>query len=199
MCLATLSSATAPPAAEFVDALHARGPLVAGPGADLYDGLIGDWEAEVVDHLPGGDQRGSAEMHFAWVLEGRAIQDLWIAPARRDRGAPARGGGAAPGNRYGTTLRVYDPTLGAWRITWWNPVTGIENRMVARRVGSQIVHTGADAEGRLIRWVFVVVDPESFHWRGEHSEDAGMTWVCDTEYFARRRAPSGPAAAASGE
>jgi len=32
MCLATLSSATAPPAAEFVDALHARGPLVAGPG-----------------------------------------------------------------------------------------------------------------------------------------------------------------------
>src|SRR5204863_194289 len=83
----------------FFEALRADGPppdQAAVP--DLYGWLVGSWDAEVVDHLPdGGERRQSAEMHFAWVLEGRAIQDLWIVPARRDRqGAPG------PGNRSGT-------------------------------------------------------------------------------------------------
>jgi hypothetical protein len=171
----------------FLEALRSAGPLAGSGGtSDLYSGLIGDWEAEVVDHLPGGsDRRQSAEMHFAWVLEGRAMQDLWIAPARHQRGKPDAP--SADGNRYGTTLRVYDPKIDAWRMTWWNPVTGVETRLIGRRVGSQIVQTGADAEGRLIRWVFVELRHDRFHWRGEHSSDGGRTWICDTEYFGRRR------------
>jgi hypothetical protein len=181
---------TAAPASpvRFLDALTAPGPAPeAGSNADLYDGLIGDWDGEVVDHLPGGtDRRQSVEMHFARVLEGRAIQDLWIAPAIRERG------GAAPsadgGNRYGTTLRVYDPKIDAWRITWWNPVSGVETRLVGRRVGPEIVQTGSDREGRLVRWVFDRLAPDAFHWRGESSADGGRSWVCETEFSARRRA-----------
>jgi hypothetical protein len=164
------------------------GPPPAGLGGtrDLYAGLIGSWDAEVVDHLPdGADRRQSAEMHFAWVLEGRAIQDLWIAPARRERTAPPT---VAPdGNRYGTTLRVYDPKIDAWRITWWNPVTGVETRLVGRRAGSRIVQTGSDADGQLIRWVFEEVTARTFHWRGARSDDGGQTWVCETEFFAKKR------------
>lgn len=175
----------------LVDALLAAGPAASqGDTRDLYSGLIGSWDAEVVDRLPGGtERRQSAEMHFGWVLEGRAIQDVWIAPARRDR-APVS---VSPveGNRYGTTLRVYDPSIDAWRITWWNPVRGVENRLVGRRAGSQIVQTGSDADGRLIRWVFATLTTEAFHWRGESSEDGGRTWMCDTEFFARRR-PTSP-------
>ena len=61
--------------AVFLEALRAGGPLAnGGESSDLYDGLIGDWDAEVVDHLPGGvDRPQSAEMHFGWVLEGRAV------------------------------------------------------------------------------------------------------------------------------
>jgi hypothetical protein len=93
------------PASAFLEALAAPGPFPDNGGSrDLYDGLIGSWDAEVVDHLPdGSDRHQSAEMHFAWVLEGRAIQDLWIAPARRERGSPERP--TTPGNRYGTTVR----------------------------------------------------------------------------------------------
>jgi hypothetical protein len=172
----------------FLEALRATGPLTEGGAAsDLYADLIGDWDAEVVDHLPGGvDRRASAEMHFAWVLEGRAVQDLWISPARRDRQTPALARGGKDGNRYGTTLRVYDPEIDAWRITWWNPVSGVETRLVGRRVGSQIVQTGSDAAGRLVRWVFVELDRDRFHWKGEISTDGGVTWVCQTEYLARR-------------
>jgi hypothetical protein len=176
---------SAGPQASFHEALGAPGPPARGGASDLYSGLIGDWEAEVVDHLPGGaTRRQSAEVHFAWVLEGRAIQDLWIAPARRDRAQPLPRAG--DGDRYGTTLRVYDPAIDAWRITWWNPAAGVETRLVGRRAGAQILQTGADAEGRLIRWVFVELRDDRFHWRGERSADGGRTWTCDTEYFARR-------------
>jgi len=171
----------------FLQALQAAGPCpLQGSNADLYDPLLGDWEADVVDHLPDGtSRRQSAEMHFVRVLEGRAIQDLWIAPARRDRAGAGR-----EGNRYGTTLRVYDAVLDAWRITWWNPVSGVENRLVGRRVGSQIVQTGSDADGRLVRWVFVAVGQDRFHWKGERSADGGQSWECETEFLAHRSARS---------
>lgn len=173
----------------FLDALRAAGPVARGGASDLYDGLIGDWDAEVVDHLPGGaDRRASAEMHFAWVLEGRAVQDLWISPARKDRApSPTPAGAGKDGDRYGTTLRIYDPRLDAWRMTWWNPVSGVETRLVGRRVGAQIVQTGSDSDGNLVRWVFVELTRDRFHWKGEISADGGLTWVCQSEYFARRR------------
>jgi len=183
------SSGAAPSQNQFLEALTAPGPAPGdGSNADLYGALIGDWDAEVIDHLPDGtDRRQSAEMHFVRVLEGRAVQDLWIAPAIRDLGSPTR---AEKGNRYGTTLRIYDAKVDAWRITWWNPVTGAENHLVGRRVGSQIVQTGSDADGRLVRWVFDQVGPGSFHWKGEGSDDGGRTWRCETEFSARRRPTS---------
>jgi hypothetical protein len=196
MIVVAAADAAEPPSA-FPEALTAPEPsLPRGGSRDLYDGLVGSWDAEVVDHLPdGSDRRQSAEMHFAWVLEGRALQDLWIAPARRERQPLEKT--PAPGNRYGTTLRVYDPKLDAWRITWINPVTGVETRLVGRRVGSQIIQTGSDADGRLVRWVFAELRRDFFHWRGETSVDGGGSWTCDTEFFARRRnLDPAPAAAA---
>ena len=109
------------------------------------------------------------------------MQDLWIVPARRDRRGPPE-----PGNRYGTTFRMWDAALGAWRIRWVNPVSGSENTLVARRVGADIVQTGADASGRLLRWIFEAIQPNSFHWRGDISEDGGRTWTCQVEFFARQ-------------
>ncbi len=186
----TLTAAPVDISGPFFEALAASGPMAGvGGSRDLYDGLLGSWDAEVVDHLPDGtDRRQSAEVHFVRVLEGRAIQDVWIAPARRERGSPAQPPG--PGNRYGTTFRVYDAALDAWRITWINPVTGVETRLVGRRVGSQIVQSGADADGRLVRWVFAEIRPDSFHWQGEISADGGRSWSCETEFFGRRRPPA---------
>lgn len=170
----------------FFEALRAPAPhaSLSGP-RDVYAPLLGAWDARVVDHLSDGAEREqSAEIHFMRVLEGRAIQDVWIVPARAARSGAVS---STEGARYGTTLRVYDPELDVWRITWWNPLTGVECRLVGGRAGSQLVHTGIDADGRPIRWSFVELGPDSFHWRGECSRDGGKSWVCETEYFARRR------------
>ena len=49
---------------------------------DITGWLIGGWEAAVYDYAEDGTaHEGSGEWHFGRV-EGRAIQDVWIAPPR---------------------------------------------------------------------------------------------------------------------
>jgi hypothetical protein len=128
---------------------HARPePLFAdGPDPDLADELqlfgqfVGSRELEVIYHDPNGERRLSAEWHFAWALNGRAVQDVWIAPSRRDR---ERG---EPEVDWGTTTRFYDPQIDAWRSTWIGPVKGLVLPFIARPVGEEIVLEGHFEEG----------------------------------------------------
>ena len=47
----------------------------------LYGQLVGSWEAEAQAFLPdGATRRHYWQISFDWVLEGRAIQDVWITP-----------------------------------------------------------------------------------------------------------------------
>src|SRR5215204_4557651 len=73
---------TTPRFRSFAEALSSAGP--AADRADkmsLYGWLIGDWRFAAVVHADEGARHtGEGEIHFAWVLEGRAIQDVWILP-----------------------------------------------------------------------------------------------------------------------
>lgn len=169
---------------EFLIALQA--PALApeiDPADDLYGRLIGSWDAEVVDLDDDGARKVQrAEIHFARILEGRAVQDLWIVPPRSER----RPGMPRLRNRYGTTLRVYDPSRKVWRVTWINPVSGTVMELVARRDGDDIVQEGLDAEGQHIRWSFREITSSSFHWVSQRSLNGGQTWLPDTEFSAKR-------------
>src|SRR5262245_62121016 len=87
--------------------------------ADAYGWLVGSWDLDVLHYwaMDVSVQRIKAQVHAAWVLEGRAVQDVWIMPPRPDRTASLD----KKMNMYGTTLRVWDHTIQAWRITWRNP------------------------------------------------------------------------------
>ncbi len=151
---------------------------------DIYGWLVGSWEAAVYDYEPDGTVReSSGEWHFGWVLEGRAIQDVWIAPPRSQRSGKTL---SKQNNRYGTSLRFYDSKIGAWHVTWFNPVTGARNDLVGRRQGNDIVQEGTNVDGRKIRWLFTDITPTSFRWRGESSEPDGKTWRLEAEFRARR-------------
>jgi hypothetical protein len=156
----------------FVDALHSSGP--AADRADkmqLYGRLIGDWTMDGVVHLDDGTQhRATGEIHFGWVLEGRAIQDVW----------------AFPSIFYGTTLRIYDPALDAWHILWSDPLRQFYTRQIGRAQGNDIVQIGKNDAGESVRWSFTEITPPSFHWIGERSRDDGKTWQLQAEFFARR-------------
>jgi hypothetical protein len=157
----------------FADALQANGPAAdRAARMDLYAWLIGSWTFDAVVHLDNGARHdGKGEIHFAWVLEGRAIQDVWI----------------LPGLFHGTTLRVYDPTRDAWHIIWSDPLRQVYRRQIGRAHGSEILQEGRDDAGVLMRWRFVDIDAtkNSFRWLGERAPD-GQTWQRQAEFWARR-------------
>ena len=150
----------------------------------LFGQFVGAWDVDVTNIAADGTkQEFKGEWHFGWVLEGRAIQDVWVVPPR---GPQRTSDAAANVHVFGTTLRVYDPRIDAWQIQWTDPVTQSYLRMVGRREGIDIVQHGENPEGNLIRWSFSQITQESFRWRGEVSVDNGATWRLDVEFLARR-------------
>jgi hypothetical protein len=149
---------------------------------DIYGWLMGSWEMEVRRFPDGIEYRGSGEVHFSWVLEGRAVQDVWIMPRRSERTSDS----LKAFNVYGTTVRVWDPAIEAWRVTWINPVTGARDELVGRRCGTDIVQVGTHSDGTPIRWIFTDITADSFRWVGEALEQDGKTWRLEAEFRAHR-------------
>jgi uncharacterized protein len=168
----------------MADALVSTGASAEIPAQDrIYDALIGSWNVRAYDaQSDGSRQETEGEWHFAYALEGRAVQDVWIAPVRTQRSAST----PRTFNRYGTTVRFYEPATRTWRLVWINPVSGALQTLVGRTTADGIVQEGADADGTRIRWCFRELTAHSFHWTGERSTDGGRTWHLDAEFFGRR-------------
>jgi hypothetical protein len=150
-----------------------------GPAADradhmdLYGRFIGAWTIDAVMHAPDGQtHERSGEIGFAWVLQGRAIEDVWI----------------LPDFFYGTTLRVYDPGIDAWHILWSDPLKQFYCRQVGRACGQDIVQLGKSDDGTDWRWSFEDITAASFRWLAELSADGGATWRLRAEMKCRRKA-----------
>jgi len=164
------------------------------PDDDLYGRLIGSWDLDVVSHDDEDVTRHTqGEVHFGRVLEGRAVQDVFINPRRVDRGP----GMAAFANWFGTTLRIYDPLLRTWRVWWFNPHDGVRAELLGRREGDEIVQEGTFPDGTPIRWTFSEITPHSFRWHGERMEP-DKTWRLQVECRARRMKTPAPAASRPG-
>jgi hypothetical protein len=178
-------TSTAGQLVDFQSVLAASGRSAEIPeSADVYGWLCGSWDLDVVHYLIDVRDRAlKGEVHAGWVLEGRAVQDVWIMPPCSERsGSPDK-----TMNMFGTTLRSWDPTVQAWRISWTNPVTGHREDQVGRWSGKDIVQLGTRADGTKTRWAFTEITRDSFHWIGEALEADGKTWRLEGEFLARRR------------
>jgi hypothetical protein len=98
----------------------------------LFGRLIGSWDVEgrFFDESGSVTREQTGEWHFGWVLEGRVTQDVLICPPREGR-APDE-----PSREYGTTLRVFDPRIDCWRVTFVAPVNGATVNLIALPEGS---------------------------------------------------------------
>jgi hypothetical protein len=165
-------------------AATARAPEIP-ESADLYGWLCGSWDLDVrryrgIDVAATGPK---GEVHAARVLEGRAVQDVWIMPRCGER----RSEHDRTMNMYGTTLRSWEASSQAWRIAWTNPVSGHREEQLGRWNGSDILQEGTRADGTRTRWTFTEITTDSFHWRGEALYPNQEAWTLEAEFLATRR------------
>lgn len=142
--------------------------LANGPAAQYRDKLmlfgqfIGNWEFQGWEYPINGERiSDKGRIEFAWVLGGRAVQDVWIEDERSDRKVKT----------YGTTIRFYDPTTDVWQITWIDPPAGHVQLLTGRKEGDEIVLEGKRSDGVAIKWVFSDIKADSFHWSGHEFVD----------------------------
>jgi len=151
----------------------------------LFGQFVGDWDVDFTVHGPdGARQTEKAEWHFGWILEGRAIQDVWIVPRReeRDKSSPVK-------SDYGTTIRFYDPAIDAWRVVYVSPLHGDLLTFVARQVGDEPGFPAVRGDGSPMRWIFSEITGQSFRWRRVVSPDGGKTRRLHKEMCVRRAEP----------
>ena len=154
----------------FVRALVAPGPQSAHPDRmTLFGQLVGTWQVtnRLLDESTGEWSEASLVWTFAYVLDGRAVQDVLVRPHGDDPDARTA---------LGTTVRVYDPQLGVWRVNWFGTASGDYCTLVASGHRDGIRQDGTQTDGRPIRWNFSAIAADSFAWDGWVSNDEGATW-----------------------
>jgi hypothetical protein len=149
-----------------------------GEEAQTFDRLVGAWDAYFTFYRDDGTvshQRG--ELFFGWIMDGRAVQDLWILYPSGDRKE----------RTIGTTIRFFDTALKQWRVVFVNPQFDYMVTMQGGREGDRIVLRGVDPDGLPMRWTFSELTPTSFHWQGEKSHDGGKSWKLEEDHRMTRR------------
>jgi hypothetical protein len=142
---------------------------------DYFGALVGEWAIEWMDHLDAGSPRCvKGEWIFARVLDGTAVQDVFIVPARSERDPQ-------PDAEYGTTLRIYNPQSESWDIFYG--CTGTAIQLTGKKMGNEIVLVEC-RDGKM-RYIFSDIRPTSFKWRKECMGDAGE-WVVVARIVAER-------------
>jgi hypothetical protein len=178
------SAPTGDPRRDMIKALGASSPHPSlGEQARVFDRLVGTWDCDYSFHLDDGSVRHSkGELLLGWILDGRAVQDLFIT-------YPANG---EKERRIGTTIRFFDTALKQWRIVFISPQFNYVVTVQGGLEGDRIVLRGTDStDGAPIRWSFNDIKPDSFVWRGEKSRDGGKTWKMEEEHHMNRRSGTG--------
>jgi hypothetical protein len=165
---------------DLVTALRAMGPHPSmGDQAKVFGLLVGTWDAEYTEFSKDGKPTNSSgEVIFGWVMDGRAVQDLFII-------YPS----AAHKEKFiGTNLCYFDPKSGTWRATFIDPENDSVVRFTGGAVGDdRIVLQSQDTDGKETRWSFNDIRPDFFVFRDEVSSDGGKTWRLREEDHMKRR------------
>jgi hypothetical protein len=167
----------------MIEVLQASAPLPElAEKLRLFGQFVGSWDARVINYNADGTSLTvEAEWHFGWVLEGRAIQDVWIAPKRDLRLAGENSTGD-----YGATLRFYDAKIDVWRSTWIGPINEKVIPFLARQSGDEIVLEGKLDTETEVKWIFSEIKIDSFRWRSLESNDGWTSERKVQEMFCRR-------------
>ncbi len=168
------------PSLDLTTALMATSPNRAlGDQAQVLGRIVGTWDVEYTDFAKDGTAvHRTGEFIVGWIMDGQAVQDLWIvnpSGKRRDR-------------EVYTTVHYFDPKARTWHATFVDPEHGSIARFTGGPVGSdRFVLETPDLGSQTNRWSFNDIRSDSFVYRDEASSDGGKTWKLQSEYQMKRR------------
>lgn len=173
------NSQTIDPRRAMVSVLSAASPHPSlGDEARVWDRFVGTWDCAYTFFLGDGSiSHSSGELEFGWIIDGRAVQDIWITYPKE--GGKERG--------IGTTVRFFDTKSKMWRIVFVSPAYSALVTLQGGTEGDRIVLRGVNDENAMLRWSFNDIRSDSFIWRGEKSRDGGKTWKLEEEHHMKRR------------
>jgi hypothetical protein len=160
--------------------LVASGPRIVpgeSPAARLFDRVAGSWNVDYTNIRDDGTRdQVRGRLLAGWVLDGRALQDVWIQFPK-------------PGeDRFiGTTLRFYDPDRQKWRVTWVSAIARAVTVLEGGEEDGRIALYTDGPKGRT-RWSFSDITDQDFVWRGEISAAGGKTWRLREDHRMHRAA-----------
>jgi len=167
------------PRRDMITALPAPGPHPSlGADARHFDRLVGTWDCDYSFLAEDGSvSHSKGDLRFGWIIDGRAIQDIWISYPKRPTDERS----------IGTSVRFFDAKAKVWRVVFVAPAFGLIYTLEGGAVGDRIVLEGKDGDGSSLRWSFNEIRDDSFTWRGESSRDGGKTWRLEEEHHMKRR------------
>jgi hypothetical protein len=149
----------------------------------LFGQFVGDWNIVEARYTQadGTEVIMKGEVHFGWILDGTAVQDVWMGCRKGEEKLIL----------FGTTIRFYDPKIDAWRSTWISPIKGLVKIFIARKINDEIILEGKTVEGYPERWIFSQITPNSFRWHSEETHDNGKTWLLTEEMQIQKASAQG--------
>ena len=155
----------------FSESLHNSIPK----SKDTFGKFIGKWSLNLtITNLDGSNIKYKGEWHFHRILQGRAIQDIWIIPSlsfQEDNEF----------HEYGTTVRTFNPRTNKWKAVWFGPIQNQFFLFDIEENDDQITLTETNNRNLEMKWIFFDISQNSFKWRSEVKTKENNRWF--TNYF----------------
>ncbi len=133
--------------------------------------LVGNWNIvfEAVDESGKVQQSFEAEWNWFYILDGYAIQDVFILPPRnlaKKTDSPF----------YGVGVRIFDEDTNKWQSVWVDTSNKKLEFREATSTAEQITMYQTNAKGEKLRITYFDMAPSSFEWKQEVLVD-NKNWV----------------------
>jgi hypothetical protein len=151
----------------FSNKLHPSIPME----KDVFGQFIGSWNLDlIITHSNGSKSNFNGEWHFSRILQGRAIQDIWVIPNINKE---------VEGEflEYGTTTRTYNPKTGKWKACWMGPIQNQVFIFDIEDTGDTIILSELTITHFEMRWIFFEISENSFQWKSEVKYNGSDKWM----------------------
>lgn len=140
---------------------------------DWYASLIGDWDFDY--HSNGNHVEG--EWIFRRVLEGMAIEDLFICPSRATKEINPQ-----PDGEYGVAIRMFNVQNKCYDMTYI--CSRYTQFLEVKKENNMIICTVKNTPNE--KWVFSDITSKTFRWQNITVLDNGE-WQVNSNIYARRK------------